>query len=119
MCLLGGSSSGSQVNLVAVILAAAATVFISRGTVESGKNLKWLTLSLLSFVASLVSFALLSGQEYIDERKAYEFKIKLLVWGRIIQQIWGGILAVFVMSRFMAPADLLDPEQKDGSRKHR
>lgn len=104
-----------EVNIISVILSAAATVFISRGTVESGKNLKWFALSTLSFVASLVSYALLSGQEYINANKAYEFKIKLLFYGRFIQHVWGGILAVFVLSAFSSEAKDLELIKEGGA----
>lgn len=106
--LLSGTSIclvARQGNIVAVILSALATVCVSRGKVESGKNLKWLTLSTISFVASLVAFTLLSGQEFIDADKAYEFKIKLLVYGNMIQTIWGGILLVFTISTFASEAN--------------
>ncbi|KAL3895868.1 MAG: hypothetical protein SGARI_007323, partial [Bacillariaceae sp.] len=102
ICLVVGHAN---LNFASVLLSAAATIHVSRvdrGTKESGKNLKWLTLAGISFVASLISFALLSGQEFIDADRAYEFKIKLLFFGRFIQIVWGGILFTFVASTFTA-----------------
>ena len=112
VCLL---VTAVEANIVSVLLSATATVFISRGTVESGKNLKWLSLSTLSFIASLVSFALLSGQAYIDADKAYEFKIKLLFYGRFIQHVWGAILVVFVLSAFSSEANDLEQVVTEGA----
>jgi len=102
ICLL--ADMGPFGYLSAVLPSAAATIVVSRGKVESGKNLKWVLLSVISFIASLVSASLLSGQELIDADKAYEFKTKLLFYGQFIRFVWGGILALFVASTFFSEA---------------
>lgn len=111
-CLLTLPGSGLQ-----VVLSAAATVFVSRGKVESSKNLKWLGLAIISFLASLVSFALLAGQEFVDADRAYEFKIKLLVFGQLIRMIWGGVLAVFIVSTLASDTNWFEEMGNDTTKK--
>ena len=98
-CLLTGMGSN-----VAIILSAIATIIIKQGTMGSIKNLKWITLSAISFLASIVSFSLLSGQRALDEEKAYELKFKMWYGGKFIQTVWGGILALFIISTYSTEA---------------
>jgi hypothetical protein len=111
-CLLTG-----MLPAVSVVLSAVATIFVKQGTAGSVKNLKWLVLSVLSFLASLVSSSMLGGQALVDEERAYELKFKLWFAGRLIQTVWGGILALFVFSALSS--DTTEHTQTIQQMKHR
>lgn len=105
-CLVAGNA-----HLAALISSALATVSMKQGTAMSIKNLKWLALSFISFLVSLVSAVLLSSATLIDEEKAYHFKMQLHFAGLISQKVWGGILALLLALAFLIerPKD----DQKD------
>ena len=93
--LLGGDS------VVPTIGSAAAIICLKEGTLWSAKNLKWLVLCTVSFVASLVSWALLRHSHHAEEEKAYTLDSMLWVSAKIIQTCWGVTLSVFLCSAYV------------------
>lgn len=108
----------NQAMALAIIFSGVATVLLKPAKLSSAKNLKWIVLSAVSFVASLVSSAYLGGQALLDESKAYELKYYLLLRGRFIQTVWGGILALFIYSAFTTVDSPADAKQSDEIRKN-
>lgn len=88
-------------NVPALISSALATISMKQGTTWSIKNIKWLSLSFISFLVSLVSAVLLSSAVLVDEEKAYHFKMQLHFAGLISQKVWGGILALLLALAFL------------------
>jgi hypothetical protein len=83
---------------------------MKQGTVMSIKNLKWLALSFISFLVSLVAAVLLSSATLVDEEKAYHFKMQLHFAGLISQKVWGGILALVLALAFLIERPRDDPK---------
>ena len=108
-CLVAGNAP-----LSALLSSALATISMKQGTVMSIKNLKWLVLSFISFLVSLVSAVLLSSATLIDEEKAYHFKTQLHFVGLISQRVWGGILALVLALAFLIER----PTNEHKSNKH-
>jgi len=88
--------SGKQIP--ATICSAMAIILLKEGTIFSGKNIKWMGLSGISFLASLGSWCLEQGYEIVDEEKAYSLKISLWLASKAMQVAWGVILAAFLFS---------------------
>ena len=82
----------------ATFFSAVAIIILKEGTLFSGKNIKWMLLSGISFVASLGSWSLEQSYDVVDEEKAYGLKISLWLGSKSIQGVWGTILAVFLFS---------------------
>lgn len=82
----------------ATILSALSIIILKEGTLFSGKNIKWMLISGISFLASLGSWSLERAYEVVDEDKAYHMKISLWLASRSIQGVWGIILVVFLFS---------------------
>lgn len=93
--LLGGDS------IIPTIGSAAATICLVEGTLWSVKNLKWLVLCTVSFVASLLSWALVRHSHHAEEERAYSFDSMLWVSAKIIQTCWGVTLSVFLCSAYV------------------
>jgi len=87
-------------SLLSILTAAGAVLCIKEGTIASTKNMKWLTLSFISFCASLSSLILDKGAAFVDEEKAYGLKISLWLGAKAIQTGWGMTLALFLVSAF-------------------
>ncbi len=104
-CLIAGNA-----HLAALISSALATLSMKQGTVMSIKNLKWLALSFISFLVSLVAAVLLSSATLVDEEKAYHFKMQLHFAGLISQKVWGGILALVLALAFLIERPRDDPK---------
>jgi hypothetical protein len=85
-----------------ILLALAASIIsilkLKEGTIFSTKIVKWMTLSLISFVASLTSWTMLQGQQAVDQDKAYTLYIWLWIIARSIQTFWSVTLGVFLYS---------------------
>jgi hypothetical protein len=64
------------------------------GTWLSHKNIKWMSVSFISFCISLYSLTLGVTSNYVDEDRAYELKTKLEIKPRTVEIIWGGILVL-------------------------
>jgi hypothetical protein len=60
--------------------------------------LKWMALSVISFLAGLVSMIQMSGYEEVDWDRAYWLKIVLLLMAKGTRIGWGAILALFLLS---------------------
>eukprot|EP00980_Cylindrotheca_fusiformis_P030956 scaffold25678_cov137-Cylindrotheca_fusiformis.AAC.4 len=84
----------------AIISAAAAILSIKEGKIASTRNLKWMTLSGISFLASLASLIMMNGSEFVDEDKAYGLKVSLWLGAKSLQTGWGITLALFLISAF-------------------
>ena len=82
----------------ATFFSAVALIILKEGTLFSGKNIKWMLLSGISFLASLGSWSLEQSYDVVDEEKAYGLKISLWLGSKSIQGVWGIILAVFLFS---------------------
>jgi hypothetical protein len=89
---------------------------MKEGTIFSGKNIKWMLLSGISFLASLGSWSLERGYEVVDEEKAYGLKISLWLGSKSLQAMWGIILAVFLFSaatsKTQMPTSVADAQQQ-------
>jgi len=88
----------------ASIFSAMSIILLKEGTIFSGKNLKWMILSMISLVASLLAFCCYRGSTNIDEEKAYTLYIMLWMTAKSIQCIWGIILGLFLFSAATATA---------------
>ncbi|VEU41751.1 unnamed protein product [Pseudo-nitzschia multistriata] len=82
----------------ATIFSAMSIIIMKEGTLFSGKNIKWMLLSGISFLASLGSWSMSRGSEVVDEDKAYGLKMSLWLMAKSTQVVWGMILAVFLFS---------------------
>jgi hypothetical protein len=84
-----------------MISSAIAILIVKGGTAASTRNLKWMTLSFISFGASLSSFLMMKGYDIVDEDKSYTIRISLWLGAQSIRKGWGTILAFFLFSAFM------------------
>ena len=91
-------------HLWAACFSAAAILLLKDGRASSIKNMKWMVLSIMSFVASLLSWSMRLGSNIVDEEKAYTLKISLWLMGKFTQTIWGITLGFFLF--FAATARL-------------
>ena len=82
----------------ATIFSAVSIIILKEGTLFSGKNIKWMMLSGISFLSSLGSWFLENAHEVVDEDKAYGLKISLWLASKSMQVVWGIILALFLFS---------------------
>ena len=82
----------------ATCLSASAILVLKEGKLLSAKNLKWMALSAISFVAGLVSMIQMSGYEEVDGDRAYWLKIGLLLMANGTRIGWGAILMLFLFS---------------------
>jgi hypothetical protein len=80
------------------ILSAMSIIILKEGTIFSGKNMKWMLLSIVSFLSSVVAFACFRGSQKIDEDRAYTLYITFWLASKSIQMIWGIILGLFLFS---------------------
>eukprot|EP00536_Pseudo-nitzschia_multiseries_P018508 jgi/Psemu1/315982/fgenesh1_kg.2624_\ len=91
-CLMTGA-------LVWAMIFSAASIFILKeGTLFSSRNIKWLILSAISFMASLGSWTLSLGIDEVDEDRAYSLKMSLWLLKIFCTVGWASILALFLMS---------------------
>ena len=88
----------SGLQIWATFFSALSIIILKEGTLFSGKNIKWMILSGVSFLASLGSWSLERSYEAVDEEKAYGLKICLWLGSKSMQGIWGIVLAVFLFS---------------------
>jgi hypothetical protein len=86
----------------AILASCAAVMCIKEGTLASSRNLKWMTLSMFSFGASLTATIMMNGHTMVDEEKAYGLKICLWLGSKSIQSGWGITLAFFLFSAWTA-----------------
>jgi hypothetical protein len=106
-CLLMGH------NMWCILLSAGSILALKEGTFFSVKNLKWMTLSMISFAASLVAFVMLQGHNVVDEDKAYGLKFTLWFTAKFIQSVWGITLSLFLVSAFTTTAPPPGPKRQD------
>ena len=78
------------------------------------KNLKWMTLSVISFLASLVCMIQTTGYDEVDGDRAYGLKIGLLLMANGTRIGWGAILMLFLVS---AAATVETKEKVIGTKK--
>jgi hypothetical protein len=88
----------SGMKIWATIFSAMSIIILKEGTLFSGKNIKWIILSGISFLSSLGSWFLEHAYEVVDEDKAYSLKISLWLASKSMQVVWGMILALFLFS---------------------
>ena len=98
LLLLVTASILQEMHLWAACFSATAILLLKDGRASSIKNMKWMVLSIMSFVASLLSWSMRLGSNIVDEEKAYTLKISLLLMGKFIQTIWGITLGFFLLS---------------------
>jgi hypothetical protein len=84
--------------IVATCLSAGAVLVLKEGKLLSAKNLKWMVLSILSFLAGLASMIETRGYEEVDEDRAYWLKMRLWLLAHGTRTGWGGILLLFLLS---------------------
>ena len=80
------------------ILSALSIIILKEGTLFSGKNIKWMILSLISFLSSVIAYALFRGSQQIDDERAYTLYITFWLASKSIQLIWGIVLGLFLFS---------------------
>jgi hypothetical protein len=80
------------------ILSAMSIIILKEGTIFSGKNIKWMLLSIVSFLSSVTAFACFRGSQKIDEERAYTLYITFWLASKSIQIIWGIVLGLFLFS---------------------
>jgi hypothetical protein len=80
------------------ILSALAIIILKEGTLFSGKNIKWMILSMISFLSSLIAYAFFRGSQQIDDERAYTLHITFWLASKSIQLIWGIVLGLFLFS---------------------
>lgn len=85
-------------HLWAACFSAVAILLLRDGKVDSIKNMKWMVLSIMSFVASLFSWELMRISNMVEEERAYTLKIILWLMGKFTQTIWGITLGFFLFS---------------------
>uniref|UniRef100_A0A7S4ENM3 Uncharacterized protein n=1 Tax=Pseudo-nitzschia australis TaxID=44445 RepID=A0A7S4ENM3_9STRA len=88
----------SGLRIWATIFSASSIVILKEGTIFSGKNIKWMILSAISFLASLGSWTLSRGADAVDESEAYGLKISLWLLAESMRVVWGITLALFLYS---------------------
>lgn len=88
--------------IIACCFSAAAILCLKEGELLSTKNMKWMILSAISFVVSLVLLNMEKGSDIIDGEKAYTLKILLWIAAKSIQCSWGAILGLFLLSAQVA-----------------
>jgi hypothetical protein len=98
--------------LVALAGSASSILCLRDGTTWSVKNFKWFSLSIITFGASLISWALWLGYEMVDEEKAYDTKFSLYFRAKFIQRVWSVILGMFLFSAFTSKPSTNDSIQK-------
>ena len=114
LTLLGGK------HLAAVASSGLAVLVLKEGTLFSTKNVKWLTLSAVSFAVSLFAYSMGHGSDTIDEDRAYALKILLRIAARSTQTCWGIILGFFLVSAAAAdPSEGEAPEPLADGTGHR
>ena len=99
----------------ATIFSPVSIVIMKEGTLFSGKNIKWMLLSGISFLASLGSWSLERGYEVVDEEKAYGLKISLWLASKSMQVLWGMILALFLFSAATGGSKSLQATTTEGT----
>ena len=80
------------------LLSALSIIILKEGTLFSGKNLKWMILSMISFLSSLIAYAFFRGSQQIDDERAYTLYITFWLASKSIQLIWGIVLGLFLFS---------------------
>ena len=91
--------------IISCCFSAASILCLKEGELMSTKNLKWMMLSIVSFVISLILFNIEKGSDIIDSEKAYTLKILLWIMAKSIQCCWGIILGLFLISAQVASSD--------------
>ena len=81
--------------LEATCLSASAILVLKEGKLLSVKNMKWMILSVISFLASLVSMIETRGYEVVDEDRAYWLKMQMWLWANGTKTGWGVVLLLF------------------------
>ncbi len=82
--------------LEATCLSASAILVLKEGKLLSVKNMKWMILSVLSFLAGLASMIETRGYEEVDEDRAYWLKMQMWLWANGTKTGWGAILLLFL-----------------------
>jgi hypothetical protein len=92
-------------HLWCILLSAASILSLKGGNTSSAKILKWMALSVISFMASLIAFVM---------------KFELQFIATLIQVVWGAILGLFMISAYTATAppssSSLSPHQRKTKR---
>jgi len=88
---------------LSIVLSALSTLTLRLGSPWSLKNILWLSLSFISFVTSLIAATTLVAYNHLDEEKAYTLSKILWFTGMFVQRVWGGILAMFLISAYCLP----------------
>jgi hypothetical protein len=86
----------------ATCLSASVILVLKEGKILSVKNMKWMILSVLSFLAGLSSMIATRGYEEVDEDRSYWFKMQLWLWASGTRTGWGAILLLFLLSSAIA-----------------
>ena len=92
--------------LIAIGCAVADLVVLKDGKLKSSKNLKWMVLSFISFLASATLWSLGRIYEGIDEDRAYLFRTCLRLTANWVRVLWAIVLGMFLVSAYLlSPKD--------------
>mmetsp|Transcript_11932 Transcript_11932/g.27859 ORF Transcript_11932/g.27859 Transcript_11932/m.27859 type:complete len:218 (+) Transcript_11932:232-885(+) len=95
----------------AMIFSATSILILKEGTFFSSRNIKWMILSAISFLASLGSWTLSSGIDKVDEEKAYGLSISLWLMNQFVVMGWAAILGLFLYSAQMSKVGSPPPRE--------
>ena len=95
-------SNRTWFSFLAMVSSVGAIFHLKEGTFLSTKNIKWMTLSVISFGASLTSFIMLHNRDSINPDKAYLLSSFLWMGAKFVQLGWGIPLSLFLLSTWMS-----------------
>ena len=93
-------------DLAAATLSMISILTLKEGTIFSVKNMKWMILSAISFVASIFTWQMHNASSKVDEEKAYSLKIGLYIIAQSTRIIWASFLGFLLVSASHSNTDL-------------
>ena len=84
--------------ILSIIFSMISILTLKEGTGLSIKNMKWMTLSVISLVASLIASQMYYASMKVDEEKAYSLKICLNIIAQSTRIIWASFLGLLLLS---------------------
>jgi ABC-type bacteriocin/lantibiotic exporter with double-glycine peptidase domain len=85
---------------------------LKSGTAVSVKNLKWMVISVISFVVSLVALICERGAAFVDVEKAYDFKMNLQFRADALRTVWWPTLLLFLACTWGTVHEHADNQEK-------
>jgi hypothetical protein len=75
---------------------------LKAGTLLSSKNFKWMLLSVVSFVVSLLCVVLQAGSRLLDDDRDHSFQTRLSFWSLAMRTVWWPILTLVLVCTWFA-----------------